>query len=186
MRGIVRNILDKWGEGLFAFSIIGGLIICGTTLAISLAYDRNDLQKKLTNCSLRKMLPSKEHEVTQGSASGWFFLFAGQANGSYSETTETTVTFAWEYNGSYVISTVPLQKMRVRISDLDTAPPSVTLVVNKGGCGFTLDGIGSEFNSNQNGFLDKFIDYVEVTCRSEDWPTEISLPLQRERVSTAN
>src|SRR3989344_7043637 len=67
---------------------------------------------------LRKMV---ERTETNSYISGGFFLFVGALSGG--TTTNVLVKFAWEMNdGTYALSSLPLEKIRVKLDEKATTP----------------------------------------------------------------
>lgn len=118
---------------------------------------------------LRKM--TERMDVNSG-ISGGFFLFAGSLSGS----TETTasVKFAWEMSdGTYAISSLPLEKIRVKLDEKAIVP---TIKFNWEELG--LYGSGSQAMEIQN-LMDRHVHYAVVTIRESDWPVQVNLPLNQ-------
>jgi hypothetical protein len=120
---------------------------------------------------LRKLMPERTTTTQQTSISGGFFFFVGGLNGSTTTSSEITVTFAWQMaDGAYAIDTVPLSKIRIRLDDKATAPSArfrwTTPTAFTGG--------GARFTAT---WYDNLIEEVTFTCRPEDWPVSITMPL---------
>lgn len=91
---------------------------------------------------------------------------------SYSERKETnTVTqikFAWRMNdGQYAISSLPVEKFRVKLDGKATTP---TIKF----CWCPNSGINSSLIQR---IMDEKIVYALITIREEDWPVDINLPM---------
>lgn len=113
---------------------------------------------------LRKMTAGQT--VTNSKASGGFFLVVG---GFKSETKTTAlVKFAWEMNdGAYAISSLPLEKIRVKIDEKATTPT-----------------IKFRWTRNYNvhdlqTLIDESVCYAVITVKESDWPVQVSLPLSQ-------
>lgn len=192
-------------------SILVVLIIMGLAMVGCKPYDRNPLNEVggfyEAPHQLRKMF-IKDQEMTvkepgKGYLSGGFFLFIGGVSGDYKEGTEakyvvTNVRFAWEIkDNTYVITTLPLEKIRIRIVEKVETPTA----------SFFLDefAVNEAFRSAVNGYtvgegkkkverglgrilknyydpheaISKYLAYVVFTVRSEDWPANINLPVNQ-------
>ncbi|MBI2640218.1 MAG: hypothetical protein HYW90_05025 [Candidatus Sungbacteria bacterium] len=112
---------------------------------------------------LRKM---SERTNTDSSISGSFFFVVGGFNGS--TTTQVLLKFAWEMNdGTYAISSLPLEKIRVKINE-EAATPTIKFRWRR-----------YEFRSTPQiqDLMDRYVVYALVTARESDWPVQIRLPL---------
>ncbi len=109
---------------------------------------------------LRKM--AERTDVNQR-VSASFFLFVGDLNAA----TETTVfvKFAWKMNdGVYAISSLPLEKIRVKIDESALVP--------------TIKFCWRQSNYlNLQWLMDNRVDYAVVTVKESDWPVQVNLPL---------
>jgi len=112
---------------------------------------------------LRKM--SERREV-DSSISGGFFLIIGELNAS--TTTRVSVKFAWEMNdGTYAISSLPLEKIRVKI-DKEVATPTIK---------FRWRRWERHSTPQIQKLMDDYIIYALITVKESDWPIQIKLPL---------
>lgn len=113
---------------------------------------------------LRKILPQRE--TADPYLRGNFFLLFGDLSGGV--TRNITVTFSWQMNdGAYTITTIEMDRIRVKLDDV-SQEPKVSFRWHYGefdGAGIT----GKDFSSR--------ITEVMVTCRPEDWPKSIRMPL---------
>lgn len=111
------------------------------------------------------------------SGSGFFFFGTGLVDLSGEKSTNNNIIFAWENKGEYIISSVPLERVRIRL-DPDINIPSVQFVFN------------DDFTSNRSGYyddvlircgqqyiVDRNLLYVILMVNPEQWPTNISMPL---------
>ena len=117
------------------------------------------------NHSLRKLV---ERSETQSHASGGFFFVVG----SYEANTKTQmlVKFAWQMNdGVYAISSLPLEKIRVRL-DNTVKTPTIE---------FHSDYGDVSTSSDLQVIIDRFVNYAVITCREADWPVKIQMPLNQ-------
>lgn len=124
--------------------------------------------------SLRKMMPAVESKETK--TSGSFFLIMGGVN---SETkTSLAVRFAWQLqDGSYAISSLPLEKFRVKLDPQNTAP-----TIKFRWRSMSRDGMFGYYcpSDDLQCLMEKgFVSYAIVICKPEDWPTGIQLPMNK-------
>ena len=161
---------------------------------------------------LRKMFNKEEKLVTkipsEGSISGGFFLFVGGVSGHYKEGTTiehniTYVRFAWEVaNSTYALTSVPLDKIRVRIAD-DIKVPTVAFFLDEIALSNRFDELttrGADYSYQAksvekdselhllrnnydapeflNGYM-KYLKYVVISCNGSDWPQNITLPFNQ-------
>ncbi|MDP3947637.1 MAG: hypothetical protein Q8Q41_03035 [bacterium] len=114
---------------------------------------------------LRKMV---ERTDAKTSTSGGFFLFVGGFDSSAK--TSVTVKFAWQMNdGTYAISSLPLEKIRVKLDD-GAAVPTIKFRW------LPYDSYRRTTPRVQE-LMDRFVLYAVVTARERDWPVHIQLPL---------
>ena len=113
---------------------------------------------------------------SSSSFGGLFFLILGAAGGeSKAEFTAETfrelrVKFAWlAADGAYVLTDVPLDKIRPNIDDRAEAPTARFDLTNLGG--FELD----VFNGpgGYQAVFDRVLRYVTITLKPADWPSEL-------------
>ncbi len=112
---------------------------------------------------LRKMI---QQTGTNSEISGSFFLCIGDLYGSTK--TIVSVKFAWEMNdGTYAISSLPLEKIRVKIDENATIP--------------TIKFRWREWNNSTTPqtqeLMDNNILYAVITTKSNDWPIQVNFPL---------
>lgn len=111
---------------------------------------------------LRKMA---EWTDSSGQISGSFFLIFGQIKGSLENSME--MRFAWEMNdGSYAISSIPIEKVRVRM-DENAETPTIKFHWTR----------GTILDDDLQGFIDRSVTYVLITVKESDWPVDIILPM---------
>lgn len=121
---------------------------------------------------LRKM---SERTNMESKTSGSFFILLGDFRSSTE--TKVHVKFAWEMNdGTYAISSLPLEKIRIKI-DEKAKTPTVQFVWNLG-CFF-----GCRNYRDLQYMMDHAVDYAVVTARDLDWPAQVDLPLNQTRIS---
>jgi hypothetical protein len=148
---------------------------------------------------LRKMFcnPEVKTEPAKGELSGGWFLFMGGVDGKYTGEKQYVVTnirFAWEIeNNTYTITTLPLNRVRVKLDETVKAP-TVSFMVDgnaitkaylshssKASCG---EEYYNEFKRSVTDYysphkvFNKYLQYIVITVRPEDWPNDINLPMQ--------
>lgn len=108
-----------------------------------------------------------ERNERHSEISGGYFLIAGSLSGR-SETI-TNVKFAWEMNdGTYAISSLPLEKIRVKFNNDVEIPTIYFQVKNK-----------PDYYDELQRMLDVSITYAVITCKESDWPVQVQLPLNK-------
>ena len=111
---------------------------------------------------LRKMIG-----VAPSESNGSFFLFVG----SFSQSEALKVSFAWKMrDGTFAISTLPIEKIRVKINNAVTIP---TIKFR-----WTMSD-----QEDIQWIIGEHVLYAVITCKDSDWPQDIQLPLQK-RVPT--
>lgn len=148
---------------------------------------------------LRKMFCNTEvqTEPAKGDISGGWFLFMGGMEGHYTGEKRhivTNIRFAWEIQDStYTITTLPLNRVRVKL-DENAKAPTVAFKVNgnaitdaylsSSDSGSCTEVVYTKFRRevtdyyNPHKVFNKYLEYVVITVRPEDWPTNITLPVQ--------
>ena len=121
---------------------------------------------------LRKMRSSQ----IEGGWQAWFILGIGSA---HSEDPKTQVTFAWKESvrGTYVISSVPIEHIRVKI-DNSIKTPSIEFVRDKW-YDRTVFGERPDIDE-MYGYIHRLpeVSVVIISCRDDQWIQDIRLPLQ--------
>ena len=121
--------------------------------------------------SLRKMTSDK---VTSAKTSGGFFLFSGNFNSS--SKTEMTVRFAWKMdNDTYILSSLPLEKVRVKINN-ETKMPTISFGLEQH-CYTYSWAVPPE--NYIDAILQNCLYYATVTVKDSDWPIQIELTLNQ-------
>ncbi len=111
---------------------------------------------------LRKMMEKTE---VNSKISGSFFLLGGSFSGETEEI--TSVKFAWKMNdGTYAISSLPLEKIRVKFDETATTPTIKFRWLH-----YDLSECPTQYLMNNQIF------YAVITVKEKDWPTQINLPL---------
>jgi hypothetical protein len=112
---------------------------------------------------LRKMT---ERTEADSRISASFFLIFGNVSGS--TTTRALVKFAWEMNdGTYAISSLPLEKIRIRF-DENSINPTIR---------FRWVRYGSKDTPEPQKLMDYYVVYALVTVRENEWPIQVKMPL---------
>ena len=114
---------------------------------------------------LRKMV---EVIGQKGEISGGFFLLSGAFTGS--SEVKRTITFAWynSYSDAYVISTMDIEHVMVKIADVST--PTVRFI-------FTRSDIYTDEMNDPFYIFRRYVRYIRITCKAEDWPVDVQMPL---------
>lgn len=150
------------------FVVLGFIGVFALTITFCLLY-RNNEAKKVENIfkgehKLRKMAERSEQ---YSEISGGFFLIAGSLSGKGE--TITTIKFAWEMNeGTYAISSLPLEKIRVKFNNNVEIPTIYFQSESK-----------PDYYDELQKMLNHSILYAVVTCKESDWPVQIQLPLNK-------
>jgi len=119
------------------------------------------------NHKLRKM---SERLETNSKISGSFFLIVGELSGS--TTTRLLTKFAWEMNdGTYALSSLPLEKIRVRFDERATTPTIKFQWRPRRSWRGRIAQVQS--------LMDDYVLYALVTVREGDWPVQVNLPLNQ-------
>lgn len=113
---------------------------------------------------LRKMV---ERTDVKTSTSGGFFLFVGGFESSVN--TSVTVKFAWQMNdGTYAISSLPLEKFRIKF-DEQAKTPTIKFRWER------YSYAHSTPTTQQ--LMNKYVVYALLTVRERDWPISVRLPM---------
>lgn len=114
---------------------------------------------------LRKMVSIQDENCRM---SGGFFLFVGGFD--LERTNEINVKFAWQCSdGSYIISSLPLEKFRIKFDEKKKEPTIK----------FRWVPVYANYLTSQD-LMNGYVKYVLITCKEEDWPTDIKLPLNKD------
>ena len=112
--------------------------------------------------SLRRM---SEFTQTNSGFSGFFIICYGGVEGS-TENIES-VRFAWKMNdGNYAISTLPIEKIRLRI-DNKIETPTIKFRWTR----------TNNLDPDLQAMIDLQVIYAVVTVKGSDWPIQVNLPL---------
>ena len=120
-----------------------------------------------TSHSLRKMTNLSESH-RDASAGGGYFLFSGVFNAEMHEYTTYDVVFAWDYRGTFVISKVPIERIRVMLVK-EKVEPKVSVVIAD-------EAQEHWFDDNSKIFMENCIKYVLVIANEEDWNYNVEMP----------
>lgn len=144
------------------------LYLCLCLLAISCSKKEEQEESQASimlkgNHELRKM---KDFVGVTSSSSASFFLIMGDQ--SQESKTEVCVKFSWKMNdGTYAISSLPIEKFRIKLDSTATTP-SIK---------FRWIRYDSNHIAQTQELMDGYVCYAVLIIREEDWPTEIKLPL---------
>jgi len=115
---------------------------------------------------LRKMA---ERTDVNSRISGSFFLLVGDLSGTMKTT--VSVKFAWEMNdGVYALSSLPLEKIRVKLDEKATTP-----TIKFRWRPYTYHHAPVEIQDLMN----NYVFYAVVTVKESDWPVHVNLPLNQ-------
>ena len=151
--------------------IIPFCVLIAVTSIIYLAVRRSP--QKLQSSQAEQILKG-EHKLRKiaertdvnSKISGSFFLFVGGLNGK-AETT-VSVKFAWEMNdGTYALSSLPLEKIRVKLDENATTPT------------IKFRWTRSYPNPEVQELMDNYVIYAVISVRESDWPVQVNLPLNQ-------
>ena len=122
----------------------------------------------------KKMVYSGKHELRKmstvshekNSLSGGFFLFMGSISGETKN--EVKVYFAWKMNtGEYSVNNIDLTKIRFKFENVETP------YVEFGQSAYSA----RDWAIDTQHDMDYWIYYMTITCREDDWPKDIKLPM---------
>ena len=159
--------------------IVGFVFIVGSIVFAIYSADRLDTMKEQQGQQRLAQVISgyhplrqiAEHDATNSSFSGSFFVFAGGMSGG----TETVqqVTFSWKNNSNqYQFMTVPLDKIRVEMQD-DLTLPYVIFNQREGSI---TQNAADWNNSPSSDDILYFVDSITICVNPKDWPVNIHLP----------
>jgi len=160
---IIKGII---GAGL----VIG--IMAGVCLFLTWAHDVNkgqyDTYMNTYFGTTHQLMRFKTHSDTSSRWSGGFFLVLGGASGETSN--RVSVRFSWRMNnGEYMVSCVPMEKIRVKINN-SVRIPTVTFGIRDYD---DAPHIRTDREPDQY-IIDHCIYKVIVTCTSDQWPLDVS------------
>ena len=123
---------------------------------------------------IRKMF-TKDMNIseTNSSFNAGYFIFFGTASGKSNQSV-TAILFAWEdKDGVYIVTQLPLDKVRVKIIDDWPEAPTVRFFLDDK---YSYYVTRARFDENQGGIWDNYLTYAVVTVANNDWPENINLP----------
>ncbi len=156
-----------------ALCLLIGMVILGTIGCAASTNEPSYAEKVLGGThELRKMV---ERQGSQTTTSSSFFLVVGSM--TQTQTAETLIKFSWKMNdGTYAISSLPLEKIRVRIDETATSPTAqFRWRPWRGGC------LCRTAIPELQTLMDNNVVYMLLNVRSADWPVQVSLPLNENK-----
>lgn len=192
MKRVGKFVLKKKnGDAILAVIIAIIFVVCVCSGVYALEKKKAEKIKKADDRieeilsgkhELRK-LAEYDKKISSWSAGGGFFAFVGGGSASGSSTTVKEVRFSWKMNdGKYAFSELKLDRVFVAIDD-NIESPTVEFSYTKPGWKRLYE--SHEVNKL---FYETFvkdercayiIGAVTFTCRSEDWPTQIYMPMNK-------
>lgn len=171
MTGLFRN--DRKPTGQFSIrhflAIFSIVLISATTLGCAEPPNKGDTLTSILGGehNLRRMAEKTEKNFE---AHGSFFLLMGDIHAKSEE--KIVVKFAWQMNdGIYAIGSLPLEKIRVRLSE-KAASPTISF-------GFEPGYYPCFGNHNIEMIFQELVHYAVITCKESDWPINVQLPLNK-------
>jgi len=111
-----------------------------------------------------KLQKMAEQTEVNSKTSASFFLIMGDINTATKTTLSTK--FAWEMNdGTYAVSSLPLEKIRVKIDEKVTMPT------------IKFRWARSFHKGDLQQLMDNSVSYAVVTVKESDWPVQVNPPL---------
>jgi hypothetical protein len=137
---------------------------------------KNHIIKNLSkNNLIRKMFYKEGVQNQTKSDFGGFFVFGIGAGGGGSSSTsilKKTVTFAYKYEDDYIVTSLPLSKIRIRL-DKECKQPTVSFKVRTNASFYVIN----EHILNDTDFKYVVI-YARITCHPNMWKVNINMPLE--------
>jgi hypothetical protein len=100
-------------------------------------------------------------------------IFAGRATSRSKEITDYDILFAWEREANeYIISRLPLGKVKFQLYK-EKVEPKIQFTFDRGGFFYSTEGCYEKVQR----CLGKRLEWATLHISEEDWPTEVSLPL---------
>lgn len=157
------------------YILFGSCLILNTTSKANADFDGKELNKVFEGMhELKAMAYSGTSSKSSGSISGFFIFGFGGIGGSVESSSFPTVSFAWKDNRSgandYIISTLPLNKIRIKINDKIQKPYVLFRWTTK-------SYVDKNYISSLEEAIIKNILYVVINCREEQWNPQIKIPL---------
>ncbi len=155
----------RWIWIIVTIVVVALAVVC----ILSVQNEQKHPKKSLTEAllggehRLRKMV---ERTEVNSSTSASFFLIVGSLDSQVS--TSVNLKFSWEMNdGTYAISSLPMEKFRVKIDESATTP-----TIKFRWAPFRRLGTPQVQDLMDNNVL-----YALLTVRESDWPVKVDLPL---------
>jgi hypothetical protein len=158
------------------------MIVCVLVLVSFLAGccdERGDISTRKFFGEARPMRHVIQTTSQNGSLDGAFFLFAGAVSGRTS--TQSIVKFSWKNSDdTWIISSIPMERVRVKLQPNATTP-TVSFGIYchaPAGEGICPADDTLESDGPQAVIDGGYVQYVTFTCRPEDWPINLQMPLE--------
>ncbi|MBI3632764.1 MAG: hypothetical protein HY226_00575 [Candidatus Vogelbacteria bacterium] len=148
--------------------------------------DGTEYQLFLGKHALHKIAPTVIKTQTGGEGS--FFICYGTYSGGSTEV-KRLVTFSWysKIEDAYITSTVPLEKVRVRVKEgLKERSAAFELYFQNDTSSLNAINYRLRTQGPQDVFNDGYILNVTFTVAPEDWPVNIQMPLNQLNTGTTN
>ncbi len=135
------------------------------------------------NHVIQRLVPVEKTE--SHSSFGGFFLFGtGGVSGSASTSSSTVITFAWQTNtdSSFVFSTIPLSKVRVKIVETIEEPTVAFSVLDPSRWPYSpnkyilYEGVKGWNTLQPDEILQYVMSHAVISTPSKYWPKKIELP----------
>lgn len=132
------------------------------------------------NNVIQRMMPNTTEKTSFG-VSGFFLFGSGAIGGSGHSESVLSVTFSWkpQPESSFIITTLPLKKVRVQFSDsIQTPTVSFKLIyITDAWTHLCYNAVTGQSEQGPEWILDNYLAYAVITVRPENWPTKIQMPL---------
>ncbi len=132
---------------------------------------------------IHRMMPGTSEKSSIGF--GGLFLFGtGGVGGSGSSESSPSVTFAWKPDSasSFIITTLPLKKVRIQFGDSTQQPTILFRLVDLKGLHKWNEygrwkAVTGQSEEGPETILEDCLVYATILVRPADWPTQIQMPL---------
>lgn len=131
---------------------------------------------------LRRMRERTKSEYTS-SASGSFFIIVGGYSANAKGEQKFLVQFAWKaYDGTYIMSSLPLEKIRVRVNNRVKTPQITFYTVDYKTYNASMCTSSWEFDQQLRDTKEmaskfEYVAYAVVECTDDQWYPNVELPL---------
>lgn len=131
---------------------------------------------------LRRMRERTKSEY-KSSASGSFFLIIGNYSATAKGDQKFLVQFAWKaYDGTYIMSSLPLERVRVRVNSRAKIPQITFYTVDYSTFNSSIHTSSPEFDSRLRDTKEmaskfEYVAYAVVECTDDQWYPNVELPL---------